>query len=170
MSDGFVGPTDLTRGDAARCCTWSGLSPFDLRLLEAFLERLEVLPDEIHTHIPIGISEKMDPAAGTDPSAAWFRKMWARRIDCALRFGDEWWLIEAKKASAHYVVGQCLCYAYWWFRDCPECELTRVIVVTDRCCSDVRCVLEFCGIDVVELDSESNGALAGRVESPGKSS
>ena len=158
MSDGFVGPTDETRGEAGRCCTWSGLSPFDGRLLSVFLSRLDVQPDEMHTHVPIGISEPQEPPAGTDVSAAWFRKMWARRIDFAVRFGDEWWLIECKRRSAHYVVGQCMCYAYWWFRDCPECELARVIVVTDQCCADVRCVLEFCGIDVVELDLEPNPA------------
>ena len=158
MSDGFVGPTDETRGDATRPCTWSGLSPFDLDLLRRFLVLLGVLPDEIHTHVPIGISEPFDPPAGTDASASWFRKMWARRIDCAVRFGDEWWLIECKRRTAHYVLGQCVCYAYWWYRDCPECELTRVIVVTDRCCADVSCVLEWAGIDVVELDSEANQA------------
>lgn len=169
MAAGYVGPTDETRGEWDRRASWKGLSDFDGGLLERFIEGLAVRPDEIHCHIPIGVSDADGLPAEACGHETLYRKMWSRRIDCSLRFGNHWWLIECKRACAHYVVGQCLCYAFWWHRDCPECELTRVIVVTDKCCADVRCVLEFCGIDVVELDLEPNEAPGVGIGSPGRS-
>lgn len=77
--------------------------------------------------------------------------LWPRRIDAALRFGEAWWIVECKVNCAHYVLGQCLCYAYWWMRDLAELALERVVVVTDECHDDVACVLQASGIDVVEL-------------------
>lgn len=148
---GFVGPTDETRRDLARPVTWVGLSPGDHGLLVRFMRELGVVPAELHTHVPVGLGdvELPDPSDGVGHRC--MTALWPRRVDAALRFGQSWWLIECKIGCAHYVLGQCLCYAYWWLRDCPECALERVIVVTDCCHDDVKCVLCACGVDVVEL-------------------
>lgn len=148
---GFVGPTDETRRDLGRAAGWRGLSVGDHALLVEFLRWLGVVPDELHTDIPVGLGDVEIPAISDHVGHRCMTTLWPRRIDAAVRFGDDWWLIECKVNCAHYVLGQCLCYAYWWMRDCPECVLRRVIVVSDRCHDDVRCVLEASGIDVVEL-------------------
>lgn len=151
---GFVGPTDETRRSLVRVETWVGLAPGERALLEKFVRRLEVKPAELHTHVPVGMCEVDMPAVGDRMGRKLMASLWPRRVDCALRFDDAWWLIESKVGCAHYVLGQCLCYAYWWRRDCPECELKRVIVVTDKCQDDVAVVLAEYGVDLVEVGCE----------------
>lgn len=153
---GFVGPTDETRRSLADPSTWAGLSAGDHALLVAFLAQLEAVPVELHTHVPVGLGNLEVPDAADAVGHRLMTSLWPRRVDAAVRFGDEWWLIECKIGCAHYVLGQCLCYAYWWMRDCPECPLARVIVVTDCCQDDVACVLRASGIDVVDFGNGKN--------------
>lgn len=158
---GFVGPTDETRRDLARPETWVGLSTGDHALLVAFLDQLAVGPKELHTHVAVGLGDVEIPSTADAVGHRLMTSLWPRRVDAAVRFGDAWWLIECKVGCAHYVLGQCLCYAFWWMRDCPECPLERVVVVTDCCHDDVESVLCASGIDVVELELDPLGAGPG---------
>lgn len=155
---GFVGPTDETRREIRWPDTWTGLSPGDQALLRRFIHELEDEPDELHTHIAVGMGDVEVPDMGDRVGHKLMTSLWPRRVDAAVRYDDEWWLIECKVGCAHYVLGQCLCYAYWWRRDCPECPLVRVVVVTDRCHDDVACVLKEYGVEVVELSGSENAA------------
>lgn len=154
---GFVGPTDETRRDLARPETWVGLSAGDHGLLVAFLDQLAIVPDELHTHVAVGLGDVELPSPSDSVGHRLMTSLWPRRIDAALRFGEVWWIIECKIGCAHYVLGQCLCYAFWWMRDCPECPLVRVVVVTDCCHDDVKCVLCASGIDVLEIQVDPGG-------------
>lgn len=173
MSAPFLGPTDETRRDLANPAGWAGVNGGDLPILERFLGLLEVEPDEMHTHVGCGVAETDEvlaacnalPVIGNtrfaracdlanrkrDASRRIFESLWPRRIDCMLRFGSAWWLIEAKVDAAHYVLGQCLCYVYWLSQDCPGLRVTRVVVATNKCDDGVERVLKACGVDVIEV-------------------
>jgi hypothetical protein len=153
----YAGPSDETRVDAGRPETWTGLSAGDHDLLVRYLGKLGVEPDELHTHVPVGMPDDLAEDQLEGVSKRLYSQLWPRRIDAVLRFGDKWWLVECKVNAAHYVLGQCLCYAMWWFRECQPLELDRIVVVTNVCDTGVAMVLSACGIDVVELMSTGAG-------------
>jgi len=145
------GPSDQTLRDPAVPFRWKGLSANDAELLAGFLEVMPSSPDELHTHVPVGLvpvtHDDMDDADTAELMAV----LWPRRVDAACRWGDEWYLIECKPDAAHYVVGQMLCYYFWWVRERPDLPAPTLVLVTDKCDDDVLPVLESLGIVVVEL-------------------
>lgn len=147
----FAGPSDETRVDVFRPASWRGLSDGDHRLLGLFVESLGTVPDELHTHVPVGLPDEIPAERIGGVSHRLYERLWPRRIDAVMRFGDVWWLVECKVGAAHYVLGQCLCYAMWWLWECQPLSLDRIVVATDRCDDGVRAVLEVCGIQVVEF-------------------
>ncbi len=146
---GYIGPTDETRRDLANPRTWIGLSPADHVLLSQYMAQLQTQPDEIHTHIPVGMGDTTAPPGYSESMHRCMRALWPRRVDAALRYGADWHMIEAKVHAAHYVLGQILCYAFWWRRDCPEAKLTKLIVVTDHCQDDVPAALAFHNVELI---------------------
>lgn len=146
-----AGPCADTRRDPGNPRSFAGLAPRDRGLLATFLEGLGRDPDELHTNVRIGRVPVLEADVDTERNRKMIASLWPRRVDAALKFGRRWWLVELKPDANHYVVGQILCYVYWWARDCPACRLDRVVLVTDVCDADVRPVLSVLGIDVVEL-------------------
>lgn len=145
------GPSPATRRDLAVPFRWAGLSSRDRSLLSGFLAALDVEPDELHTHVPVGRLPAVDDAEADAFTRKQVESLWPRRIDAMLRFGAVWWLVECKPDANHYVLGQVLCYWYWLSRDCPAIDCRRVVLVTDTCDPEVLPVLERCGVSVVEL-------------------
>ena len=145
------GPSPATLRDMTRPRGWLGLSHRDCRLLQDWLITLEPQPDELHTHVPVGSIPTLEPLHDSEFNRKQLESLWPRRIDAVLRLGDVWWIVECKPDANHYVLGQVVCYRFWWQRDAVECPLGRCLVITDRCDEDVLPVLEENQIDVVEL-------------------
>lgn len=154
VAAGACGPCAATRRDLDRPQGWVGLSWRDHRLLERFVELLRVRPVELHTNVRVGRVPVLEAGCDTECNRRIVSALWPRRVDAAMRFGNGWWLVECKPDANHYVLGQLLCYAFWWSRDVPGCELDNVVLVTDACDPDVLPVLCECGIEVLELGSE----------------
>ncbi len=146
-----AGPCEDTRRDVENPRSWAGLAPRDRGLLESFLDEMKGTPDELHTNVGVGRVPVLEADVDTPRNRKMIASLWPRRIDAAMKFGRRWWLVECKPDANHYVVGQILCYVYWWARDCPACRLERVVLVTDVCDADVRPVLSVLGVEVVEL-------------------
>lgn len=153
------GPTEATLRDQAVPFRWAGLSANDLSLLQRFLAAMPTPPDELHTHIPVGRLPVTHEDVDDEETAKLLAALWPRRVDAACRWGDDWYLIECKPDAAHYVVGQVLCYFFWWVRERPDLPPPVPVVVTDRADEDVLPVLDGLGIVVVEL-----GGLDGAVK------
>jgi hypothetical protein len=127
------------------------LSVNEATLLAVWLARMKVGPDEVYTHVPVG---PMAGGAADDedsPEGRMARAIYPRRIDAVFRFGDRWWLVEAKLAASHQALGQVLLYRDLWGlgEDLPI--LDRVVVLTDLLCADCRSVYRAHGVDVVEV-------------------
>lgn len=154
-----VGPSEATLRDLAYPRGWLGLSQADHRLLQAFISRLESQSIELHTHVPIGWDGWTGRPGEESVMESVLDGSLPRRVDAALRVGKVWWLVECKPYARHYVLGQVLCYAYWWWRQLGHLPLARVIVVTDECDEGIRPVLEAAGVLVVELVEDLGGRL-----------
>ena len=129
---------------------WCGLSVADAAVLELFLKVLEVEPDEVHTHVPVGGCPDLTVVGGDAAMVKMAQWSYPRRVDFVLRFGREWWLCECKPRGRVHAVGQLLAYFYWWCRDVPECPVSRLVMVTETCDADVVEFAGHLGIDVVE--------------------
>jgi hypothetical protein len=151
------GPTDATLRDINAPLRWLGLSANDHELLARFLDLMPRPPDELHTHVPVGalpvVHEDMDDGFTAELLAT----LWPRRVDAACRWGDDWYLIECKPDAAHYVVGQVLCYYFWWVRERPDLPAPVPVIVTDKVDADVLPVLDALGVVVVEVGGFRRG-------------
>lgn len=128
-----------------------GLSANDGSLLAVWLMQLAVKPDELHTHVPIG-ELPFEPSDMDDPfTRSCIEAAWPRRIDVAMRYGDEWWLIECKPDADHHALGQILCYRFWWERDVTDKPLARTIVLTDRVDPDCETAFAHYDVELVEV-------------------
>lgn len=151
MEEWKTGPIDETRRDIADPGTWVGLTLGERDLLQRYVDKLEVGTFELHTHIPVGMGGMCGPSTFDRASRKMLQQLYPRRVDAAVCTDNEWTLIECKLGCAHYVLGQILCYAYWWRRDCPECPVVDLLVLTDKCQDDVGCVLAAHGVVLDEL-------------------
>jgi len=146
-----LGLSSRTLRDPAVPMRWEGVAADDSRLLEVWLGRLPVAPDELHTSVPVGMSD----LGLDDYDVEWQRRFVAgaypRRIDAIVRFGHDWWLIECKPAADHYCLGQILAYAYWWECVVAGGELADVVVLTDEVAGDCMPVFAAFGVTVIEL-------------------
>ena len=149
--EGVLGPSTSTLRDVAYPRGWLGLSAGDRDLLVPFLAGLDPQPDELHTHVPVGSCPRLRPEHDTRQWQDLVRGVYPRRVDAALRFGRGWWLVEAKVDANHYVIGQVLCYAFWWREQLGGKPLSEVVVVTDQVDPDTRRVMLAAGIRVVEI-------------------
>jgi len=135
---------------------WAGLSPTDRTLLEVYVERMARKPDAIHTHVAVG-TIPVYHEDGDDPVIrAQLEACWPRRIDAVLRWGRKYQLVECKPDANHYVLGQLLCYVYWWLEHCHDLPEPQAVLVTDRCDPDVKPVVEALGVRVVEVGDISD--------------
>jgi len=128
---------------------WEGLSVADADVLRRFLVAIGIEPDELHTHVPVGGT--VSPPAG-DHFARMGKMaaaLYPRRVDAALRYGAAWWLVECKPDSRLHGLGQCLGYYYWWLRDCPECDISRVILACGASQPDEVAAFAAAGVEVV---------------------
>jgi len=94
----------------------------------------------------------MDPLIEGDER--WVRAaeaLYPRRIDAIVRTSAGWYIVEAKPRAADKAVGQAVVYAYLFLRDCPQCVLAGVVILTDAADVEAREVAELLGVEVVEL-------------------
>ena len=131
-----MGPSDETRRVLPFVRRYPGLSPDDDKLLRSWLGSLAKLPDELHTHVPVGNLPQLLGDLNTAANRAQVEASYPRRIDCACLFGGRWTIVECKPEADHHALGQVLCYRWWWERDCPELVVDRSLVVTDVCVAD----------------------------------
>ena len=147
----LLGPQASTRRDLAVPDRWDGLSAGDAGVLARFLGALGVPPSELHTHVPVGCAA--DPTGGSE--CEWCEAMastlYPRRVDAAVRFGATWWLLECKPDSRPAGLGQCLCYWYWWCRDCASFPCSRVLLLASGVQVEEAEVYRACGVEVVEV-------------------
>lgn len=142
------GPSEHTRRDLRDEFRWEGLSAGDVATLARFLEALEHSPDELHTHIPVGGVVRVPADCATDGMQRMADWLYPRRVDAALRFGDAWWIVECKTSRGLAGLGQLMGYYYWWCRDCPECEVTRLVLACQGCDEDEAEAYAAAGVDV----------------------
>ncbi len=147
----YAGPHSGTLRELDRPRGWYGLSIGDADRLERFIAGLDVIPSALHTHVPVGRIEGFDDLGREDPMRRVMLGRWPYRIDAVLIFGHDHWIIECKECLTHQVLGQVLCYCYWWCRDVVEREMTRAVIVVDHVDEDVRPVSRYLGADVVEV-------------------
>lgn len=145
----FIGPHGGTERSTDGALRWVGLSIGDEEVLSSLVRGLGVVPDELHTHVPLGV---VPECAEFDRGVAWRRmvgEMYLFRADAALRFGDEWWIVECKPLGSLHGLGQLLGYFYLWCRGCGDKRVSRLVLAcrdADAMCCEV-CVA--CGVDVV---------------------
>jgi hypothetical protein len=146
-----MGLTSETRRDVDNPRHWRGLAGDDAALLATWIERLEVKPDELHTGIPVGRLPVLPEELRTE----WFERLQAStssfRLDAAVRFGSEWWLIECKPDAGHMALGQLVFYRWWWQQQPGYPIASRLVVLTDDCDADFIPVFETQGIEVIRL-------------------
>ncbi len=146
-----LGPQASTLRDLKVPYRWDGLSVGDAGVLARFIALLGVAPTELHTHVPVGCAP--DPTEGND--CEWCQVMaqslYPRRVDAALRFGRTWWVCECKPDSRPAGLGQCLCYWYWWCRDCPQCPCSRVLLLASEVQAEEEEIYRLCGVEVVQV-------------------
>lgn len=163
-----LGPSTSTRRDLAFPRSWLGLSEGDRRLLVRYFQLSAVQPDEFHTHVPVGQVPRLRSEHRTERNRRLVGGCYPRRVDAAMRFGRWWHLVEAKVDANHYVIGQVLCYAFWWRKNRADLPLGRVVVLSDVVESDIRAVMVANGIVVVEVGG-ATGAPGDPVPDPGSS-
>jgi hypothetical protein len=146
------GPSPATLRDPFRRTRWSGLSAGDAAVLELFLSRLGRVPDELHTAVPVGGAPDFGAAPQSDGIRRFVQSAYPRKIDAALRWGETWWLVEAKGVTHAASAGQLLAYYYWWVRDVPQFPVSRLVLLCAECDPDVREFVSAVGIDLVELE------------------
>jgi hypothetical protein len=151
VSGVLLGPQASTLRDLSRPYRWDGLSAGDAGVLARFLERLGVRPTELHTHVPVGCDDGIAGAGAGEWCTRMAATLYPRRIDAALRFGDTWWLCECKPDSRPGGLGQCLCYWYWWNRDCPGFSCSRVLLLASSVQVDEAEVYRAAGVEVVQV-------------------
>ena len=139
-----------------------GLSRQDDTLLRAYLGQCGSVPDEVHTHVPVGSVPVAEPGPSSDGDRAMLEALWPRRIDCVLRFGRLWRLVEVKPVADHHALGQVLAYAFWWARVPHFPRLDELAVVTWRCDDDCRAVYGHYGIDVIVIEGHGAVTFNGR--------
>ena len=145
-----MGPCDETRRELSHGGRWPGLSFDDNDLLHRYLDGLDVLPNELHTHIPLGSLPELVGGLDTQRNRKQVQSSWARRADAALLFGGKWTLIECKPEADHHALGQILCYRFWWERERHLGRISKCIVVTDVCDADVKVAFSSFGVRVHE--------------------
>lgn len=146
-----MGLTDDTLRDIGNPRHWRGLAGDDAALLATWIAGLEVKPDELHTGIAVGPLPEIPIHIETPRLAAVHVGVSSWRVDAAVRFGEEWWLIECKPDAGHQALGQMIFYRWWWERQSGYPEATRFIVLTDECDYDFIPVFEWNGIEVIRL-------------------
>ena len=151
MSGGlwYAGPRGGTQRPLDSPRHWLGMSGGDRDRLGRFITLLDVEVTALHTHVPVGRIEGIEDVEPDDPMYRVLLGRWPYRIDAVLCFGDSHWIVECKPELTHFVLGQVLCYCYWWYRDVRERELTRAVIVCDHADEDVLPVARFLGADVV---------------------
>jgi hypothetical protein len=117
-------------------------------VLSSFLKKLELEPDELHTFVPVGGLITIPKGYESESMERMVEHLYPRRVDAALRFGEEWWILECKPASRMAGLGQLLSYFYWWCRDCPKCRVTRLVLVCEDCDDDEAAAYAAAGVDV----------------------
>lgn len=151
LEDGQVGPgpTTLRRPDNRR--SWRGLSVNEATLLAVWLASHELHPDEVYTHVPVGPVAGGEAEYEDSAEGRMARAIYPRRIDAVLRFGERWWLVEAKVAASHQALGQVLLYRHLWGLGEGLPVLEKVVVLTDVLCSDCRSAYRAHGVEIVEV-------------------
>ncbi len=144
-----IGPCDRTERRVDLHERLSGITAQEEVYFWSFLKLLGREPDEIHTDVAVGQVETIVPDESFLGAAKLAARIYPWRVDVAIRFGSEWWIVECKQRASHYVLGQVCTYAYCWWRDCPQFHLARCVVATDACSDDVMEVAAAMGIDVV---------------------
>lgn len=142
------GPSDVTRRKLDDEFRWAGLSTNDSAVLSSFLAQLGVEPDELHTHVPVGGLICIPKGYESESIERMVEHLYPRRVDAAVRFGSEWWILECKPASRMAGLGQLLSYYYWWHRDCPCHCVTRCVLVCEDCDDDEVEAYNAAGVDV----------------------
>lgn len=142
------GPSERTRRDPEQEFRWSGLSLGDCALLASFLRSLGVEADELHTHIPVGGVVAIPAGIPTAYMTKMVNDLYPRRVDAAVRFGSEWWILECKPSSRMAGLGQLLSYYYWWCRDCGHCPVSRLVLVCEDYDEDEAEAYLASGVDV----------------------
>lgn len=142
------GPSEKTRRDPGNEYRWDGLSLNDCAILASFLAGLGVMPDELHTHIPVGGVVEIPEEISSSHVSVMVNHLYPRRVDAALRFGEEWWILECKPSSRMAGLGQLLSYYYWWCRDCGHCRVSRLVLVCEDCDVDEVEAYAAAGVDV----------------------
>jgi len=130
------GPSAKTRRDLANEYRWEGLSLGDCAILASFLTQLGRVPEELHTHVPVGGVVEIPAECVSDSCSRMVNHLYPRRVDAAIRFGSEWWILECKPSSRMAGLGQLLSYFYWWCRDCPQRYVSRLVLVCEDCDGD----------------------------------
>jgi hypothetical protein len=146
-----MGLTDETLRDMSSPRHWRGLSGDDAALLATWLSRPEVKADELHTGIPVGRLPEI-PAEFVSPMLRRVQEgtsSW--RVDAAVRFGPDWWVIECKPDAGHYALGQLIFYRHWWCRHTGYPDVSRWVILTDECDVDIISVAESYGLEVIQL-------------------
>ena len=149
MCRDFCGPWNGTRRELSSPRGWDGLSGDERDVLVRFLRELGEVPDELHTHVPVGLLPEVFETE-EDPAIRFcIIGRWPFRIDACLRFGDEWWLVECKQDAGHACIGQALFYWFLWCRDVIAKRATRSVVACKRCDPQVGNFARRVGLDVV---------------------
>lgn len=105
-----MGPSEATIRDVNVPRSWRGLSLRDRAVLSAWLNRSDVLVDELHTDVPVGeISPELRAAAGGIPESQ-VEAMYALRIDALVRTNGERLVVECKPYGNAHALGQVLTY------------------------------------------------------------
>jgi len=146
-----IGPCQRTRRSRAAPRSWRGLTWQDTLLLSTWLARIAPPPDELHTDILLGkVPEGCEDDSQT-PGGRLAETVYGLRLDAALQFKDQWWIIELKPEASHKAFGQILTYCHWWNQlpglpPCPPCY-----IITDHADPHVAAAAEHRGIHIVEL-------------------
>jgi hypothetical protein len=151
VSGVVLGPQASTRRELAVPYRWDGLSAADAGVLARFMGALGVAPAELHTHVPVGCARDVAGEGAGEWCVRMASALYPRRVDAALRFGETWWLCECKPDSRPGGLGQCLCYWYWWHRDCPALACSRVLLLASSVQVDEAAVYAACGVEVVQV-------------------
>jgi len=150
----FVGPCGGTLRPSDGSLRWAGLSVGDELVLGQFLEWLGVVPDELHTNVPLGWMPDGEEVEG---DVAWRRMLvdvYASKCDAALRFGCEWWIVECKPRASLHGLGQLLGYCYLWECCCAEKRACRLILACTEGDAHSEAACAACGVDVVVVGGQ----------------
>jgi len=143
--------SDVTRRDPCNPRHWIGLRADDATLLAVWLAGLAVAVDELHTSVPVGCVPPLAEADRVSRVGAGYQASCAWRVDAAVRFGADWWVLECKPSALYGVIGQVLFYRHWWRRNVDYPAVQRWVILTDMVEPDIVPVCAEYGIDVIEV-------------------